>query len=823
MNDELLTRASEQAGLWGMSDFLQTGGPVVMALIMSVFALSIILLKLWQFTALRLSATQLANQVLVHWRAGRDGAARELLVSLNHPVARVRGVAVKGKSDNSVPEAMVREECARVAVCELEKLRSHLRGLEVVGNLSPLLGLLGSHMKVTLAVAAAIAAPAQAHAEGTSQLPVINVAGDWLGVPTDESVKRYSGSRDAVTSEELHEQGAMHVEDALRSVPSVTILDETGTGILPNIGVRGLNPLRSERVQVLQDGYPIAIGPYSNIGLSLFPITLQSIDTIDVVRGGAAVHYGPNNVGGVINFITRPIPSETSQTLHQQVTVAEESGNLLTDTYYRAGGFVSDELALQLQVNAVRGDGFRDHSDTQVDNFIFDADYFPSDQHQISTRLQYYNVEAELPGALSPTAYEQDRTQSQRPYDSFDGDMVRGTVTWIYTPNADTELEWRNFAHRADRTFHFGQNLSGTGHWADPDITATHVADSPRTFDVLGTEPRLTRRMGNHTVTVGARYVKEEVEYDVNRLELATSAYSAERDWSFTSEAVALYVSDTLQAGNLAVTPGLRYEDVSMDYKDGISGATDTNEASEPLPGLTLGYQANDRLFLFANGQRSLVPVQVSQVTRGGDVANETAWNYELGARYQLSPALATTTTLYRIDYEDQIQFNSATSRFENLGETRHQGIELQANWRPSRNSDLSVAYTYLDTEQLTGRNEGKELANAPHHKLHLGGSYKMADWTVGGTATYTSESYSDAANTEKETSNGSAGKLDGYTLVNARVGRDIKLSDNNLNLGLAINNLLDEDYYFRGVDVSPVGRVPAPGRSFTLSAQLDF
>lgn len=657
-------------------------------------------------------------------------------------------------------------------------------------------------------------------------LPEVAVVGDWLGVPSAATVRTYSGSRSVVTEAQLLESGALNLEDAMRTVPSITVLDETGTGILPNIGVRGLNPLRSERVQVLQDGYPIAIGPYNNIGLSLFPITLQSVQTIDVVRGGAAVHYGPNNVGGVLNFITRPIPFDFAQTLREKVTVAGANGNVLTDTYYQMGGFVSDQLGLQMQVNALRGDGFRDHSDTEVNNVILDADYFPNDSQQLSVQWQYYEVAAQLPGALSPQAYGQDRGQSQRPYDRFAADMLRGTLTWTYTPDNDTEFAWRNFAHRADRTFFFGQDLSGAGHWADPASDATHVADSPRLFTVVGTEPRLTRRSGAHTFTVGARFIKEDVEFDVNRNEIATGARSVARDWSFTTEATAAYVSDTIRSlGNaLAITPGIRYERIDMHYRNGVSGAIDTNNASELLPGITVGYAATEHWFVFANTQRSLVPVQTAQVTREGDVANETAWNYELGARVQITPELLSSATLFRIEYEDQIQFNRDTSRFENLGETQHQGVEVQTDWQVSEHADVRFGYTYLDTEQLSGDNLSNDLPNAPRHHLSISGDYRRQQWNFSFTGLYVSDSFSDAANTVQETSNGSAGKLPAYALVNARIGRNIALSEGNaLTVSLAVNNLLDEDYYFRGVDVSPVGRLPAPGRAFTLSVQLDF
>lgn len=133
-------------------------------------------------------------------------------------------------------------------------------------------------------------------------------------------------------------------------------------------------------------------------------------------------------------------------------------------------------------------------------------------------------------------------------------------------------------------------------------------------------------------------------------------------------------------------------------------------------------------------------------------------------------------------------------------------------------------AYTYLDTEQLSGSNEGNELPNAPSHHLSFSGDYSYQQWDLNLTGVYVSDSFSDAANTKEETANGSAGELPSYTLVNARIGRDVLLSDGNkLNLALSVNNLFDKDYYFRGVDVSPVGRLPTPGRSFTLSAQMDF
>ena len=652
-------------------------------------------------------------------------------------------------------------------------------------------------------------------------LAPVTVQSDWLGPPTEESVKAYTGARTVLEKEDLEERGALNLEDALRRVPGVQVLDETGTGILPNIGVRGLNPLRSERLQILVDGYPIAIGPYTNVGLSLFPVTLPSLEAVDLVRGGAAVHYGPNNVGGVLNLVTKPIPAKTSQTFRERLQISEETGNMLTDTYYRIGGFVREDLGLQFQANIVDGKGQRDRSDTEVRNFIVDGEYYLNPNNDFKAQLQYYEVKAELPGALSPAAYDQNPNQSQKPFDAYDADMWRGTFTWNHSFSDDFKLTWRNFAHQANRTFFFSQSATFSD---DPAQTPAFVLDSPRVFSVHGTEPRFTKQIANHTVIAGARFVEEDVRFDVSRTTLATGAVNPFRRWDFTTKAMAYYVSDTiaLMDDRLKVTPGIRYEDVETRYRDLNTGTEFQNNPDEWLPGLTVGYQATKDVFVFTNAQRSLVPVQTAQVTRGGDVGNETAENYEIGSRWQINPQANIAATLFRVDYKDQIIFD--TGAFRNLGETRQEGVELEGRWNLNSQTELGMSYTYLDTEQLSGADQGKELRNAPTHHLGLDAVYKFGNWTANANALYVSESFSDSANTQVETANGSAGELPAYTLVNMRVGRDFPIGQGkNMNLGFGINNLFDEQYFFRGVDVSTTGRVPAPGRMLLVEMQLDF
>lgn len=659
----------------------------------------------------------------------------------------------------------------------------------------------------------------------SNNLGEVEIQGDWLGETSAKNVKVYSGARTVIDSKYLQNVAAKNIEDALRTVPGVQIQDETGTGVLPNISLRGLKPGRSAHLNALVNGVPAAIAPYSHSSFSLFPITMETLETIDVVRGGAAVHYGPNNVGGVVNFITKPISNEHTSTLKGTVHIAE-NGNILTDTYVRTGGFINDELGLQFQYNGIKGESFRDHSDTDVKNLIVDSEYYPSDDSEIKANLQYYKADADLPGALLPDAYEKDRSSSQRPYDKFEGETKRGSVTYKLNPSDNTEFHWMNFAQESKRKFDWGWNTTGSG-FTPTTENSTRSAD--RKITVLGTEPRWTFEKSNHKVTFGARYIKEDVDYLLNQTKFNDGITADLRDWKIKTNALAAYVSDTISFmdGDLKVTPGLRYENVETDFGDNKSSDPSDDKKksmSSFLPGLSIGYQASNEVFLFTNAQRSLRAPQVAQVRKEGDLAVELAWNYEAGIRFEPNDNFSVNSTLYRIDYKDQIEYVSSTQSFNNLGKTRHQGIETQFILKPSDRTLFTLGYTFLDTEQLTGSNKGNDLPWVASHQLSLSSDYKVGDNKFNLTGIYLSKTFSDSANTIEESSNGQVGENPAYMVWNAKYSTKVPVSNNlKANISLGINNLFDEDYYFRGVDVSPVGRVSGQGRSFIISGQIDF
>lgn len=89
--------------------------------------------------------------------------------------------------------------------------------------------------------------------------------------------------------------------------------ENNGTGshdMAMNFGIHGLNPRLASRSTVLMDGIPVLYAPYGQPQLSFAPASLGNMDAVDVVRGGGEVRYGPQSVGGVVNFVTRAIPKD---------------------------------------------------------------------------------------------------------------------------------------------------------------------------------------------------------------------------------------------------------------------------------------------------------------------------------------------------------------------------------------------------------------------------------------------------------------------------------------------------------------------------------
>ncbi|MBB1390545.1 MULTISPECIES: TonB-dependent siderophore receptor [Shewanella] len=672
---------------------------------------------------------------------------------------------------------------------------------------------------------------------------VIVVTGSLLGNSEVADLKTYTGNRSIITADQISRTAARSIDTALQQVPGIKIKDETGTGILPNISVRGLDSSRSGYAQVLLDGIPMTLAPYGHTGQSLFPATLFMIDRIDVARGGASIQYGPNNVGGVINLISKSIPTDWETSVNERMTFFGDSRNLF-DTNISTGGAVNDDFSMRFDGNITKGESFREHSETDIKNLMLKTVWNIDEQNSLDATLQYYDAFSELPGALNTPAYEADREQSLRPNDEFNADTKRVALKYNHVLDDSSiidygEVDLSVFGNKSSRNFQWdfydaSQDTDGNlgTSWSDTTQEATHLRNSPRDFTVFGIEPTTSLLIDgdiSQHIIAGVRYVNEDISYQLNHIDKSSQVATRPRDWQMDTNAMAYYVSNKLGFfdDTLSITPGLRYEDVHMTFSNLGQDYSQDNHVTEWLPGITLGYEFSSNWFAYTNAQRSLRTPQISQLwPKDQTLESELSWNYEAGVRFTPTPRSNLSIAAYRIDFENKIEYDNDIRMFVNIGQTRNQGIELEGTYSPMALPDLilSGSYNYLDTEQLDGEFAGNELAYVSKHQLSASAMYSINEIDLGLMAFYYSKSFSDLANTVEENVSGTAGEVPAYTVVNFNIGTEFFKQDNHgLKVGLSVNNLFDNQYYFRGLDVSPAGRVAAAGRSLSLDVGYTF
>ena len=156
--------------------WLVVGGPVVWILLaMSIVALTILLIKLWQFNLPRPEGARAVNRSLSLWHKGETEAAIEQL-NTRQTVPAVLLLAMRGMRKGA-DQTLLREEVQRVASYRLNQLKLLLRPLEVIANLAPLLGLLGT-------VLGMIEAFQQMESAGSRVDPSILSGGIWQALLT---------------------------------------------------------------------------------------------------------------------------------------------------------------------------------------------------------------------------------------------------------------------------------------------------------------------------------------------------------------------------------------------------------------------------------------------------------------------------------------------------------------------------------------------------------------------------------------------------------------------------------------------------------------
>ncbi|NWL08464.1 MULTISPECIES: TonB-dependent Fe(3+) dicitrate receptor FecA [Pseudomonas] len=662
------------------------------------------------------------------------------------------------------------------------------------------------------------------------ELGASTVVGDWLAEARQDNVFEHPGARDVVRREEFERNGATTAREVLNRIPGVNAPDNNGTGshdLALNFGIRGLNPRLASRSTVLMDGIPVPFAPYGQPQLSLAPLSMGNMDAVDVVRGGGAVRYGPQNVGGIVNFVTRAIPEQATlkAAMQNQISPSSSHDGFKNSANLLVGGTNANGLGGALLYSGTRGGDWREHSDTQIDDLILKGKLQLDEANSLHAMAQYYEGEADMPGGLSTADFAADPYQSTRLKDKFWGRRTLFNFGYDYKQD-DRQFSVNSFFTKTLRSGYLDQG--------------SFVSLSPREYWVRGIETRFSQglALGDswHELGIGYRYVNEaghELRFrePVNG-SLPTTASRNDRDTRGSTEAHAIYLDDRIDIGRWTITPGVRYEMIDSEQSNKLNGQRYQGSYNTALPALNVMYHLTDSWNLYANTEGSFGSVQYSQMPNrvsSGEVKPEKARTWEVGTRYD-NGDLQAEIGAFLINFDNQYESNQTNDSVIARGETRHQGIETSVRYALDGLSpalagfDVHASYAFVDaTIREDGPNKGNQVPFSSRHKGNLGVGYTDGPWQLNLDGSFQSSQYADNANTSTESADGSTGRIPGYMLVSTRAGYDFGPQLSNLKVAVGVKNLFNREYYTRSYDDNNKGKYVGEPRTLYVQTSVEF
>ncbi|NOT64674.1 MAG: TonB-dependent receptor [Methylotenera sp.] len=724
--------------------------------------------------------------------------------------------------------------------------------------------------EVVAADATTAAAPAQAEAvvDNTPlNLDKIVVTGSANKV----SKMKSSVSISTMNAEQVTNTGATNAAEVLRSIPGVRSESSGGEGNA-NMTVRGL-PISaggSRYVQMQEDGLPILqFGDVAFATPDMFMRVDQSLNKLEVVRGGSGSTLATNSPGGIINFI-----SNTGEVKGGKIGLSAglNFNQWRTDLSY---GAPLDDNGLRFFVSGFyrTGDGLRDAGVTmeqggqikgnitkQLDNGYIRASFKHLDDQTpvnmpVPVKITGGKI-SQLPGIDPRTATFYSK--------NWGPDVTLGGNNSQISSNVNDGMTVKTDSIGLEAAFDFGGwNVSDKFRWADNrgrfiglfptnDVAAGQVGITifntslndmgntvndfklSKAFDAA-TAGKWTPTVGLYTSwqNVGATWNFNQYTVSANSVPTIISVDAQQaavwggccnRDIDAEYRTISPYASLAWEMGNLNTDVSVRYDkqDASGSYAGvtgAVYGARNTINYSINHTSWSAGanYRINTNLAVFGRASNG-VAFNADRIMFGNPLdgsaiipVNEVD-QYEAGVKWRQGN-LNTFVTLFQAKTDESNY--TFPGLLTNAYKYDAKGVELEFGYSIN-NFKLGGGLTYTDAEVVKSTNAAV-VGFAPNRQAkvvyQISPSYAWDKFTIGGSV----------IGTTKSTDNRGAGALEAtlpaYALVNSFLRYQY---DSKLQLTLSANNLFDSIAYTESNDGRMAARA-ADGRSVKASVVYSF
>ena len=605
------------------------------------------------------------------------------------------------------------------------------------------------------------------------ELPRIDIVGR-----EENAVYKIPGTVDVINQQRMEELQPQSLQDVLKTVPGVNVRgDEGGLGSIPNIGIRGLNPSRSSKVLLLEDGAPIQPSLFIS-NASYYSPPVEQIGGIEVLKGASGLKYGPSNIGGVVNYLSKtPAPGFklTGKVGNYGYRLAElEAGGKSS-----SNGAIGGINLIQSESNGYQGNGFKMY------DILVKGGMEIAQNQWLSLKYTHYdnNINTSYVG-LRPNQYSTHSRDNPAPNDRFITQRNAVDLNHAVEISPETKINTLMYWSRLSRDYWRQSIVKRTQEstvFRVCNVGADCLVGRNREFQMLGIDSRVGHAYKALGISNEAEFgLRMHTESQINQVVSSkTLAYSGRLTSQEDNKAnsVAVYAQNRfLLSKDFALIPGVRVESYNQTRSNAATGKAGSAKNVETIPQIGATWQLVPQVQAYGSVYKGFAPAQLATAIddKGVDqqLAPERSTNTELGLRGR-SGAFTYDSAIFSMNFSNQIVNQSLAAGISkaNGGKSLHQGAEMSLAYALGGGWGINGNATYIPVAKFVGTSslgrDGNRIPYTPKLTSNLGVSYEKNGFNTLVNLNYVSTQYADSANTVAQNAIGTLGEVPAFTTVN--------------------------------------------------------
>ena len=570
-----------------------------------------------------------------------------------------------------------------------------------------------------------------------------------------------------ISLKEIENAPVQSIEDLLEYAMNVDIRQRGRQGVQSDISIRGGS---FEQVLIMLNGIKLNDPQTGHHNLNL-PISLEQIEKIEVITGGASRIYGNYAYTGAINIITKKICKNSIDLSTGNNGFQNGSLNL---------GYAKNTYNHNLSINQKESDGYIQGMDYNIRNFYYQIN---STKNGIYKLLNAGYSEKEF-GAFSfytpvyPNQFEKTKTTFASVQIKTDGNI-----------SFRNNLYWRK---HNDNFILFRENPSVYQNFHETNVFGTDMNIIQKTSygsNVFGMEIRNDNIISN----ILGEDLESPIQIDSNNFYFKGANRTL----------VNLFVEKNINFNNLNISTGFM-TNIDSDY--GYSY----------FPGLDISYQIKSNISFFVSYNKSMRTPNYTELyykspTNEGNInlQPEHSENKEIGLKYK-QKNLTTSITFYERKGENMIDWillnGDSVWRTQNLSRIKTTGYEINSLIDINNFLNLNLPFSPVNINFAVNKSDTNSVGFQSAYILdHL-----KTNLSISTNQTINKKLFANWRFTFQDREGGYINFADGiendylpFWLVDIKLSYKLYTSST---IYFEINNLLDKKY----VDF---GNIPQPGR----------